>query len=300
MIVVTTLLTACVSSQPEPVVTEPAEPELPAINIEMVRALTQLNDLKEELKLLRNTVEELQFQQKNANRRQQDLFQDIDGRLLTLEKTEQQRQAAAAIPAPPLTPSEQVLAQGQTDFVSDGNAPGAVADVATIGQDSEEQSGRLANTATVANSTTSRSIPPATTVGSGSTSVSLNEQDAYDNAFELLKQSKYQDAINQFQSLVNTWPNSQLADDAMYWMSEANYVNREFEVALNGFRTLVQNYPDSSRVPEAMLKVGYIQYDIGAYDQAAETFQDILTRFPGHQVTVSAETRLRRIQQTIQ
>ena len=108
------------------------------------------------------------------------------------------------------------------------------------------------------------------------------------------------DAINQFQSLVNTWPNSQLADDAMYWISEANYVNREFEVALNGFRTLVQNYPDSSRLPEAMLKVGYIQYDIGAYDQAAETFQDILTRFPGHQVTVSAETRLRRIQQTIQ
>ena len=49
-----------------------------------------------------------------------------------------------------------------------------------------------------------------------------------------------------------------------------------------------------------MLKVGYIQYDIGAYDQAAKTFEDILVQFPGHQVTVSAETRLRRIKQTIQ
>lgn len=82
--------------------------------------------------------------------------------------------------------------------------------------------------------------------------------------------------------------------------SEAYYVNREFEAALNGFRQLVEGYPDSSRLPEAMLKIGYIQYDIGAYDEAASTFQDILSRFPGHQVTVSAETRLRRIQQTIQ
>ena len=128
----------------------------------------------------------------------------------------------------------------------------------------------------------------------------LSEQDAYDTAFESLKQSRYQDAISQFQGLVNTWPESELADDALYWMSEANYVNREFEAALNGFRDLVQRYPDSSRVPEAMLKVGYIQYDIGAYDQAAKTFEDILVRFPGHQVTVSAETRLRRIKQTIQ
>ena len=140
----------------------------------------------------------------------------------------------------------------------------------------------------------------ASSVGGGSTSVSLNEQQAYESAFELLKQSRYQDAITEFDALVNTWPRSELADDALYWMSEANYVNREFEAALNGFRRIVEGYPESSRLPEAMLKVGYIQYDIGAYDQAAQTFQDILARFPGHQVTVSAETRLRRIQQTIQ
>ena len=116
----------------------------------------------------------------------------------------------------------------------------------------------------------------------------------------MLKQSRYQDAVEQFQAMVNTWPDSPLADDALYWMAEANYVNREFEAALNGFRAVVERYPDSARLPEAMLKVGYIQYDIGAYDQAATTFRDILARFPGHQVTVSAETRLRRIEQTIQ
>ncbi len=290
MLAIFLLVSGCASSRAAPEVIEPVLPaaEQPAQhNLEMIRALSQLNELKEELKLLRNTVEEMQFQQENGNRRQKDLFQDIDRRLLGLERAdkEQQAQAEALVQQQgPLTPSEEILFEGQTGVSRSGTPT-----VSTP---------KLADSVTVAAVTPNKTIP---NIGSaGSSSVSLNEQEAYDAAFEMLKQSRYQDAINQFQALANTWPDSQLADDALYWMSEANYVNREFEAALNGFRTIVENYPDSSRLPEAMLKVGYIQYDIGAYDQAAKTFQDILARFPGNQVTVSAETRLRRIQQTIQ
>ena len=299
------LLSACASSQPAAIVVDPvAEPEPPAINVEMIRALTQMNDLKEELKLMRNSVEEMQFQQENAARRQQDLYQDIDRRLLAMERNEEQR-VAAIQQQPPLTPSEEVLAEGQTGFVLQGSNTDTRS-VPAIGGNTDSNQATTGNqvpkvdTVTVSSATLANRSVQTTQPTAGSSSVSLTEQDAYDNAFEMLKQSRYQDALDQFQSLVNTWPKSQLADDAMYWMSEANYVNREFEAALNGFRSLVQNYPDSSRLPEAMLKVGYIQYDIGAYDQAAETFQNILARFPGHQVTVPAETRLRRIQQTIQ
>ena len=92
--------------------------------------------------------------------------------------------------------------------------------------------------------------------------MTLEEQEAYDQAFDLLKKSLYEDSIAQFQQFADTWPSSQLADDAYYWMSEARYVNREFELALTGFRTVVSRYPNSQRVPEALLKVGYIQYDI--------------------------------------
>ncbi len=304
-LVVAILLQGCAGSRAAPEVVEPAVQQPPQQSIEMVRALNQLSALKEELKLLRNRVEEIQFEQENANRRQQDLFQDVDRRLTGMEQSSQETVARLdSLESAPLSPSQQVLAQGQTgvsaesgELVSRG-AGEAASDGAT-GQDAVNgaTNGNLVDTVTVSSA---RPTVSNSSVGSGTGSVSLNEQDAYDAAFESLKQSRYQDAITQFQGLVNTWPNSELADDALYWMSEANYVNREFEAALNGFRNLVDRYPDSSRVPEAMLKVGYIQYDIGAYDQAAQTFEDILARFPGHQVTVSAETRLRRIKQTIQ
>lgn len=279
------VLSGCASQRAAPEVVDTAQnaAEPSPQNLEMIRALTQLNELKEELKLLRNSVEEMQFNQENAERRQQDLFKDIDGRLLSLERSEQQLQSQTQ-EQPTLTPSGEVLAEGRT---SAGNG---------LNQDESGEVNQVTSV-NVVSATPSRSIP---STESGSSSVSLTEQEAYDAAFEMLKQSRYQDAVEQFRAMANTWPDSQLADDALYWMAEANYVNREFEAALNGFRQVVERYPDSSRLPEAMLKVGYIQYDIGAYDQAANTFRDILARFPGHQVTVSAETRLRRIEQTIQ
>lgn len=305
----TLVISGCATSQPAPKVQEAGQTaqDSPQQNVEMIRALSQINDLKEELKLLRNAVEEMQFKQDNAERRQQDLLQDIDRRLLALEDAGKTRgaliQQSSTIPQ-----SGQILEQGQIG--SGGIGSGDVSSRATEGISDQSQQSDVATTATgdqapaqVDSVTVNSAVAGASVIGSedsGSTSVSMTEQQAYESAFEMLKQSRYQDAIEQFQALVNTWPESQLADDALYWMAEANYVNREFEAALNGFRSVVERYPDSSRLPEAMLKVGYIQYDIGAYDQAAQTFQDILARFPGHQVTVAAETRLRRIQQTIQ
>ncbi len=276
---------------------------VPQPNFEMIRALYELTALKEELKVLRNRVEEMHFKQEIASRRQQDFILDMDRRLTDLEQNQQdflaRLEALASITLPP---SEEALTEGEaiedgtTDVVT--GAEGAVAEQTLPGEASEDDDGQAGGTDSVDTVAVSsaRPEPDATPVGS----VSLNEQDAYDTAFEALKQSRYQDAIEQFQALVNTWPESQLADDSLYWMSEAYYVTREFEAALNGFRTLVQRHPGSSRVPEAMLKVGYIQYDIGAYDEAANTFENILERFPGHQVTVSASIRLRRIKQTIQ
>ncbi len=274
-------------------------------NQEILRALSQLMEIRDELKLIRNSVEELQFESENNKRRRQDLYQDVDRRLLDIERNQRVIIAAEGmtgegtgtagtsegesgeeewgmIDISPSTGAEEVSATPVTSvLVVDGSD-----------QTPQIPGENLADTAVPGSDVSSSTASPAT--------VSLEEQNEYDQAFELLKQSRYQDFILAAQQFVTTWPTSQLADDAWYWLAEAHYVNREFEHALNGFRTVVASYPDSQRVPEALLKTGYIQYDIGAYDEAAEIFRDILVRFPGHNVTISAQTRLRRIENTIQ
>ncbi len=264
-----------------------AVPEEDVQNQRVLTALSDLAEIKQELKQLRNSVEELEFETEYAKRRQRDLFQDIDRRLISLERHAPDPDVQGPLPD-----------NGDGQAVADNPLapqPGIAPDTS----DSDPQEEVVGN-GEVAEGTEQDGLPSSVPEVSELAAVTLEEQQAYEAAFELLKQSLYEDAIDQFQQLVDTWPDSQLADDAYYWMSEAMYVIREFEYALSGFRTLVIQYPDSQRVPEALLKVGYIQYDIGAYDDAAETFRDILSRFPGHQVTVSAQTRLRRIEQTIQ
>ncbi len=279
-------------------------------NVNMIRALNELTALKEEVKVLRNRLEEMYFNQRNDSRRQEDFFRDVDRRLTDLEQRQEGfvGRLESLETTPVATQSGQVPAGNEMDngdgtdvAVHSGDTglktppQGTVQDDATVQTNQNGQTGPI-NTVTVGSTVAAQTFNPPT---SGTSSVSLNEQDAYDSAFDALKLSRYEEAIEQFQKLIATWPESELADDSLYWMSEANYVNREFEGALNGFRSLIDRFPSSSRAPEAMLKIGYIQYDIGAYDQAAKTFEEILARFPGHQITVPAEIRLRRIKQTI-
>jgi tol-pal system protein YbgF len=127
------------------------------------------------------------------------------------------------------------------------------------------------------------------------TTVTLSEQDAYDQAFNMLKQSRYKDAAEEFANFLRQYRNSQLTDDAWYWMAEAYYVTRDFERALIGFNTVVSYFSNSPRIPASRLKIGYIQYETADYDEARETLTQLLKEFPAHRVAVSAETRLKKM-----
>ncbi len=289
------LLSGCVPvPEPEPV--QVVQPPEPPQNLEVLSALSELVEIKEDLKQLRNAVEEIQFETENAKRRQQDLFQDLDRRMISVERNQGvlNPQPADRLNGDAVVGEDGIIVRNDPLNSAGGTGNAAAPQVVVIDDNNNQDTG----TATAADTTVPSNTTSASTTGSAS--VTLQEQQAYDEAFEMLKQSRYEDAIMQFQQMVDTWPHSQLADDAYYWMSEARYVNREFEQALSGFKTVVSRYPDSQRIPEALLKVGYIQYDIGVYEEAADTFRDILARFPGHQVTVSAQTKLRRIENTIQ
>jgi len=280
-IVIAAGLSGCATSGPQNVPVENAgaiaAPGSTPGSSQSVAYLNQINALQAEVRELRNSLEEQQFEFENLRQRQQDLFQGLDQRLRVTETMRQggtlmadgsvvnlgglpsidAAASAAAVPSPDSGPP---VAPG-------GNAPGQVA--VTVGTAGATQSSAPAG---------------------------VDQQALYDQGFEHLKQSRYTDAINLFTQLVEQFPDGGLADDASYWIGEANYVNRQYESAIRAFRKVVAQYPQSDRVPEALLKVGYVQYDIGDYQNAKVTFQDVLRRYPDHPVAISAKSRLQRIE----
>ncbi len=233
-----------------------------------VQRLNQINSLQVEIRELRNQVEEQQFEMENLRQRQQDLFQGLDQRLRVAENMQQGG------------------GQGLVPFSSTAGDAQFNTSLPKL-SDQNQIEPNVSSAVTVGSTTTTQTA----SVGEAS----IDQQTIYDQGFDYLKQSKYTDAISKFSELVSRFPNGGLADDASYWVGEANYVNRQYEAAIRAFRKVVTQYPSSDRVPEALLKVGYVQYDIGDYQAAKATFSDVRRRYADHPVAISAKSRIQRI-----
>jgi tol-pal system protein YbgF len=110
-----------------------------------------------------------------------------------------------------------------------------------------------------------------------------------------LKDSQYDRAIAAFQKFLVLFPDSQLADNAQYWLGEANYVNRAFPEAQAAFQKVVDKYPDSRKRPDALLKIGYCQYELKQWDAARQTLSKVAAQFPDTSAGHLAQQRLDRM-----
>lgn len=121
------------------------------------------------------------------------------------------------------------------------------------------------------------------------------ETQSYRVAFDLLKQHRYDDAIQALDDLLARYPNGELADNARYWLGEANYVKRNYSSALTQFQRVLANYPLSPKVPASMLKIGYIHYDQSDWPRARSALKDVVDKFPDTAEARLAESRLERL-----
>ncbi len=119
--------------------------------------------------------------------------------------------------------------------------------------------------------------------------------DNYDAAFELIKEQRYDMAALAFQQFLVTYPDSDRAANAQYWLAEAYYVTNRFEEALEAFELVRQNYPGSSKDADALLKVGYCNYELERWDAARTALVRVQSDFPDTTAARFADQRLERM-----
>jgi tol-pal system protein YbgF len=127
------------------------------------------------------------------------------------------------------------------------------------------------------------------------TETTIKEQSAYQSAFNRLKEGHYDQAIKSFQQFLAAYPQGNYADNAQYWLGEANYVTRHFDEAMAEFLKVKANYPDSPKVSDALLKVGFIHYEKGEWDQARAVLEEVINTYPKSTAARLADTRLKRM-----
>ena len=122
-----------------------------------------------------------------------------------------------------------------------------------------------------------------------------SDRDNYQAAFELLKEQRYEPAAMAFEQFLVAYPDSELADNAQYWLAESHYVTQMFDVALTEFGVVVTKFPRSRKVPDALLKMGYCNYELKQWDAARTSLRRVQTEFPETTAARLAGQRLERM-----
>ena len=123
-----------------------------------------------------------------------------------------------------------------------------------------------------------------------------SEDEMYNQGFELLKQSKFEDAASVFEKQINVYPQGNLADDAHYWISEAMTMVSNTEAARVNLKAIVDDYPQSSRVPDARLRLAYIEERKGNLIEARILLQEVVNKHPQSDAAIAARNRLETLQ----
>jgi tol-pal system protein YbgF len=221
----------------------------------LIELFKEVEQMKADTAKLRGQIEVLNHEMEQTQKRQRDLYVDLDSRLRKIESgpgagvaPADAAAAPAATGAPPMTPAPSPAPPGVTG---------------TIG-------GRSGTTA----------------------ADTVTEQRAYDVALDQFKGANYGAAIAGFAAFVRTYPKSPLAPSAQYWIGNAQFAQKDFRTAIASQRQLIATYPDSPKIPDAMLNIATCQFELGEAPASRRTLEDLIAKHPQSDAAAKARQRL--------
>lgn len=139
------------------------------------------------------------------------------------------------------------------------------------------------------------SAPPVPLVIPGSAASRANpadEQISYLAAYELLKNKRYDEALEAMTVFVQKYPRGGYTSNAEYWLGELYLVKKENVKAIEHFNVVLQQFPTSSKSAASMLKMGYAYAAQGNKPEAKKFLQQVVRAYPGTNMAVLANSKL--------
>ncbi|HVS01286.1 MAG TPA: tol-pal system protein YbgF [Thermoanaerobaculia bacterium] len=110
--------------------------------------------------------------------------------------------------------------------------------------------------------------------------VSRAGQAVYDDGYTLYHQGRYTESESRFREFLATHPDTELSDNAQYWIGAARLSRGDAAGALLALRQTVERYPQGNKVPDALFKMGQALEELGDRAAAAEVYDELVRRFP--------------------
>jgi tol-pal system protein YbgF len=264
----------------------------------IIELMNRLEKLQAEVRAMRGDLEIATHDLDGIKQRQRDLFVDIDELPRRIDSNaagtppSDGGQIASAAPAT-------VGGDATRGTEGQGATVAPATNVEATPTGTPERDGAAARaapaqssgTAAVATSSPSSGSAPA----SGSDAL-LAEQNAYRDAFALVREGRYSKAAIAFRKFLESYGGGRYADNAHYWLGEVYYADRKYDQALESFQALIARFPDSPKRLGAQLKIGFAQHELGKTEAAVTVLKKLAAENPQSAEARLAQDRLSRIE----
>jgi tol-pal system protein YbgF len=120
----------------------------------------------------------------------------------------------------------------------------------------------------------------------------VSPQKMYELAWGDYVGAQYNLAVSGFENYIRSFPRSEQAGDAQYFIGESYYQQGMFREATAAFDRGISDYPNSKRVPDMYFKRGMAQNALGQADRARESWEFVVKTFPNSDAGRLARQRL--------
>ena len=127
----------------------------------------------------------------------------------------------------------------------------------------------------------------------------VSPQRMYDTAWADYTNGQWALAIQGFEAYINTFPRSELTDDAAFYVGQTHFAEGRFPEAVEAFEAVLLDYPAGDVVPEASYKLGLALDRLGETDRAREAFEGVVNNHPESNMAALAQQALDRLDQPV-
>jgi tol-pal system protein YbgF len=137
--------------------------------------------------------------------------------------------------------------------------------------------------------------PPQQPGSGGNAGNGADPQSLYNSAYNDYLKGNYDLAMRAFQEYLNNFPNTDLSDNATYWIGECYYRQKRYRQAVEQFDAVLSRYTRSDKAASATLKKGYAQLELGDRQQGIIQLRQVVRLYPTSDEANLARQRLREL-----
>jgi tol-pal system protein YbgF len=230
----------------------------------------QVNDLQETIRRLTGQMEQLDHKLSDANNRVDRMKKDFDYKICTMT-AQQLGEDAGSLPCG----GGGDVAMSPSTNVAPNNAPRLSPPPGVLGTIPSNQPLPLA-------------APGSPDAGGPAPSATKPQFDA---AMSLLSKAQYDEARAAFRNFADTYPQDALTPQAVYWVGDIAYVQKDYANAARAFAEEIKKYGSSPRAPDSMLKLGQSLIAMNQKQEGCTTLGALSAKYPKASPNVLAQAK---------